>query len=456
MDRLAEQVVAWHNRHPLAKRISIYDVHTIGVVALPFMRSGSRAVPAGPIEPAMTDEPVEDAAPPAPTPSPPPLASPPPKPPWWQALTPLLAGLRLAPAAEAAWPLFSERFINKLSPRQIARFALRHGHSTPPGEPDWPQRDVPIDEALMARSAAKASGAWPFEMYLMSAGIDAGASRTRVLLAQGAGGRMEVLGRRCLNPLPVLLLAGLLLAAAGLASWALLPGKPDKTSTEAATPAASAVPPASVPVAQPPAASAAAAASAATPGLSASEPAATSPAMPIPAEEASAPAPDIRPQLVPQLRVGAASSPPLMAAASAPARASDALAVELNRKPASAPTEARTETKTEPNRIGNSAGLPTLSGRVDTPIKAGAAPGGKQVALVSPALAGKAEAEAMLERMRGMLGQTVRDPSALQAQVFQTHEGWRAAIWPFGSREEAQLINATLIARGLRTKAVDF
>ncbi|MFN5049014.1 hypothetical protein [Roseateles sp.] len=85
-----------------------------------------------------------------------------------------------------------------------------------------------------------------------------------------------------------------------------------------------------------------------------------------------------------------------------------------------------------------------------------AAPSGKQVALVSPASASKAEAEAALERMRSLLGETVRDPSSLQGHVFQTHEGWRAAVWPFPSREEAQLVNAILVARGLRTRAVDF
>ena len=40
-----------------------------------------------------------------------------------------------------------------------------------------------------------------------------------------------------------------------------------------------------------------------------------------------------------------------------------------------------------------------------------------QIAAYHSAKADLAEAEAMLERMRGMLGQTVRDPSALQAQV---------------------------------------
>jgi hypothetical protein len=90
------------------------------------------------------------------------------------------------------------------------------------------------------------------------------------------------------------------------------------------------------------------------------------------------------------------------------------------------------------------------------PAAPGAAPGSKQVALVSPASASKAEAEAQLERMRTLLGETLGEAGQLQGQVFQTHEGWRAAIWPFGSRAEAQLLNATLVARGLRTKAVDF
>jgi hypothetical protein len=80
------------------------------------------------------------------------------------------------------------------------------------------------------------------------------------------------------------------------------------------------------------------------------------------------------------------------------------------------------------------------------------------VALVGPVSANKADAEATLARMRSMLAgsQSGAGGAALQSQVFQTPEGWRPAVWPFASREEAQLINATLIARGMRTRAVDF
>ena len=79
------------------------------------------------------------------------------------------------------------------------------------------------------------------------------------------------------------------------------------------------------------------------------------------------------------------------------------------------------------------------------------------VALVGPPSASKAEAEARLEKLRAAVaGVQGKSGGSLQAQVFQTPEGWRAAVWPFASREEAQLINATLVSRGMKTRAVDF
>ena len=79
------------------------------------------------------------------------------------------------------------------------------------------------------------------------------------------------------------------------------------------------------------------------------------------------------------------------------------------------------------------------------------------VALVGPPSASKAEAEALLERLRTAVASVQgKSSGSLQSQVFQTPEGWRAAVWPFASREEAQLINATLVGRGLKTRAVDF
>lgn len=77
------------------------------------------------------------------------------------------------------------------------------------------------------------------------------------------------------------------------------------------------------------------------------------------------------------------------------------------------------------------------------------------VALVGPP-GTKAEAEALLQRMQAGLVGVHSNPAALQGEVIQTPEGWRATVWPFASREQAQLINATLIARGMKTKAVNF
>ncbi len=90
------------------------------------------------------------------------------------------------------------------------------------------------------------------------------------------------------------------------------------------------------------------------------------------------------------------------------------------------------------------------------------------VALVGPASKDKTEADKLLAVMLALAEPTMPAAptlegatpspavSSLQSQVFLTPEGWRPAIYPFSSREQAQLINANLVAHGLRTKAVNF
>lgn len=490
MDRLAEQVVAWHNRNPLAKRISIYDVHTIGVVALPFVGGSAAAhpeagaaAPAAPREPVMDPLPQADAAPadeaspqddgPAPQEQaataaapdagptmPAQLASP------AAAAKPLPAWLRWLPGPLRAWlpdparpyALFSERFINRLSAGRVARFAAAHGHASPPGAADWPQRAIPIDERLMAKAAKRGLGSWPYEIYLMSAGVDAGASRTRVLMAYGADRQLRVLGRRCLNPLALAVVGAVLLLFVGApALWlagrhkaAEEPAAAAVSAPVVAASAAASAPPAAAMASAPVSAPASAAASAAPAAEAASAPA--SEAASAPAPEASEATPDIRPQLVPR-REGRNERPPLATSTPSPAPATPAKPAAAGEKAAAPKEDPKPAPARSPERALNKeepADKPSVRGGGST------APGAKQVALVSPAVPSKAEAEAALERMRGMLEQTVRDPQSLQGQVFRTHEGWRAAIWPFATREEAQLINATLVARGLRTRAVDF
>ena len=472
MDRLPEHLVAWHNRHPLAKRITIYDVHTVGVVALPFMRSGRAAGPGDApelIEPVM-GEPVlpneeeaawaGDSALAEPNTNaahldaladqePPPPTAETMSPPRWQFW-------RRGAAAANSWPVFSERFIEGLSLRRIAALAQAHGYSQRPGDASWPLRDIGIDDRLIAKVGA-AGGAWPVEIYLISAAIDAGRSRSRVLIGRKGVSKTSppIVGKRCLSPIRVgaaavgvLVLAGAVVAALwrppveGAADVPVPPVAASSASASAAAPASAlaaapaastASAAASMPDAPPSETAVEAALTSASPAAPASEPAAE-PAS-APEHAASEPPPDIRPKLV-QRNYPPRAKQPTRSMLSAP---EDKPIEKAASTPVSAPA---TVSPTTPART------PPASTGTKAPTTV--------VALVGPPSANKAEAEAMLERLRTAVAGTQGKTRVMQGQVFQTPEGYRAAVWPFASREEAQLINAVLVARGLKTRAVDF
>lgn len=486
MERLTEQIVAWHNRHPLAKRISAFDVHTVGVIALPFMRQNRR--PPLPVEPVLSQEvdPLHDAEtrdalaeggegededggnePGAfsrfeTEGTPRKLRGPA----WLQGLQNQWFKLhRQRWGNHWQWPVFSEDLIPSLSAARVARFALDYGYNEAPGDPHWPRRTAAVDEAYVAKGSAKhRGGAWPFELFLVSAGIDAGSSRTRVLIGQGMGRSLMLSGRRCISPVRSAVAALLLVGGLAYASWSWL--HPD---SEAAMPAtgvtAPASAPASVPLAAPAASSAAPAASA--PAASASQAASSpeasaasssaspasaaavqnTPASAVPAsalpDQPSGPQPDIRPRLVQVNR--AASAPPLRSSseASAPAAPGKAASIaesKADKSEKSDKAEAKSDTKAAERKVAP----------VVPPLSA------KSVALVGPPLAKRAEAEAYLARMKEMLKGMAREPDALQLQVIETPAGFVPTVWPFATREQAQLINATMIARGMKTRAVDF
>jgi len=462
MDRLAEQVVDWHNRHPLAKRITIYDVHTIGIVALPFMRSGSGALGSagGQIEPVLTSEMVPAgpegadwhegttvaaelhpnaahldalADQEAPFAKRKPLET-------LRALLPLLWRRK----SMALWPVFSDRFIDNLSIKQVAAFADEHGYATRPGDASWPLRTIAVDDALAAAGFAGSSGAWPCELYLKSAAIDAGTSRSRVLIGRG-GLRPPVLGSRCLDPKRLGAAAAVIALLIGVPVWQMWPRSEPPQAGHAQ--AASAPRPASAPMVHPvtpiAAASAAsmpeAAASAAALAEAASTPASVPAAMPAASEAAP---PDIRPQILPlqggRTRGGKpiTDAPPIGRPASMPAAATH------EEQPAAKP-----------------------AAETATPMVPKAA---VVVALVGPPSRDKADAEKLLALMLELAQPSLPSPSLMasmpvpssvlpvQSQVFLTPEGWRPALYPFSSREQAQLINANLVAHGLKTKAVNF
>ncbi len=417
MDRLAEQIVAWHNRHPLARRIAVGDVHTVGVVALPFVRASAEA--GGLVEPVLTDAVTFDELAAAPRQS------------RMAALAQRLLGIarRMGRKPRTQWRAFSEKFLPGLSPARVERFALAHGFAEPPATPESrPWRVIVIDETM-----ASAHSGWPFELYLMTAGIDVGSRRTRVLAGRGIPS--EVIGRRLWNMRRVGAACAVLAMLIALGAWAVWPRRAAEPvpvpvpAPQSAASAASMPTPASAAAPELPAqpASQADAVSAPSAAASAADPAASEPV-------AEGPPPDIRPHLVE--RTDGIKRPPLRSS-----------------KPSEPAAEKVAERASEKDPAGVAAAKaepadPRLARLARSPEKV-------VVALVGPP-GSKAEAEALLKRMQAGLVGVHGNPETLQADVIQTPEGWRATVWPFPSREQAQLINATLVARGLKTKAVNF
>ena len=150
-----------------------------------------------------------------------------------------------------------------------------------------------------------------------------------------------------------------------------------------------------------------------------------------------------------------AAAPPPQATSAAPLKetVSTRAAAKGNTKHAT-PAETKTASSTPEPAASEPMTLPIAQTKPD--VREAARKGTSVVALVAPPTRNKAEAEATLARMRDLVRPMQADPELMQGQLFESPEGWRPAVWPFASRIEAQLINATLVARGLHTKAVDF
>jgi hypothetical protein len=323
---IAARVVAWHNRHPLARRLRLADVHSMGHVALPF------------VDPAAPGTPVAAAGS---------LRE--------RAMARARAGAPAAAAPAAGGPLqpaFQEDFVPPLAPAEVAAFAARHGIERGTEPVAAPVRHVP----------ARAGAGGVVWRWVLTAELRSGAARTRVLL--GAAPGAPVLGRRLWSLPRVGALAALGGATAALALALGLDRGLDRglePAPQAAVPAAAtaaATSAASAALASAPAAAAVAAApsapSALDPAPAASASAAADAAA---AEPAASRPPDVEP------RLGSIELPPIggivearrrEAAARAAAAASDAGAAPPAAA-ASAPVYALTtrllRTRTESQQI---------------------------------------------------------------------------------------------------------
>jgi hypothetical protein len=400
---LAAAVVAWHNRHPFALRIDAAQVSSFGVVALPFTAPGARPLGKVQLAPAVPRSADGSPVPPADASSVVPTSSPPDN------------GHVRAPGGLLG--AFDEAPIDDLSARDIADFALRHGSETRPGPPGWPQRDLPL--------APGAARTVPVVRFVYTAALEVKGEWRRVLL--GAGPEPAVLGRRLTSRRrQVAGGAGLLGLAllAGLAGTHWLRWSPSEGS---APPLASAKPAAS--------ATAVPADNSTRPAAAAVPPIATAPVKAITAE-----APVVGPTTPP-------ASAPLPQAPIRPA-ISDAEREAARR-------EAATLRQTTPpgRPAGGTPAVATASGPVASPTAAAAAAASDVVyAVVTPETKTRAGSQLRVVLMGAPTTRVMGQP---HAEVMQVGQGFRAVLWPFTNRAEAEQAKAALAGRGIPSEVVE-
>ncbi len=457
LQAVAACVVAWHNRHPLARRITRDHIQAIGYVALPYVAAGSAAEP--------TLEAPLDAAAPAPAAD------------VGEGATLREGAAAQAPQGEAPAatgalargalrPAFSEDFIAPVSTRRVARWAARRGSRLTPAPDGAPLRVV--------QRLASVPGV-PVTVHLLSAAIETGTLRARVLV--GAGERAAVLGPRLWSGprvaaaavLPLLLSAALLT----LSPW------PRTQGSEAATAAASA-PSAVVAAASEPSAVMAAASAPSAAMAAASEPSAAMAAASAPlAAMAAASVPvaaSAAAMIAPTTAEAAASAVPVVLAQAAEPHPEPRPAAKADGK-AAVPVDVAPrlgklnlplisdEDKAEARRVRRArdealaAGLPAsnavtaAAGGKGEPPPAGsqAAPA---FALSTRVLRTRAEAEQVRVAMDALL-RTVK-ASEIHTDILPQGDDWRVVGWPFARRDLAEQARTLLVARGMRVEIVAF
>lgn len=450
LDSLASHIVAWHNRHPLARRIGAQHVQSPGYVMLPFAAAADAAsdmnatVRSSTDQPAAADSPAGAGAtlreramaralqasadePPSPAQ---PGSTPPPAAPKFK--------LR---------PAFTEDFIPPLRPAAVAAFALKHG----------------ADEASPGKSAVRMvkpePGLAPGLMrrrWLLTAQIEIDGRRTRVLAGVGVG--PAVLGRRLWSLPRVALAVGLPL----LTVWVLamgVKGLLQPSEAQQASPAASA---AAMPShAASHAASAAPAAPAAPAALAAPVAPAASAASTAPSASSAAP--------VQTQAVAAAARPVAPAASQAPPNAPEppkdvdptwgrvqlpsiGPVADERRRTAAAARQANAASAAA--AVVTAPAAASLAQTRTGPSTPAAATAGPVFALSSRVIRTKSESEQIAEALRGLLA--TGDAPRLQVENMRSGDDWRVVCWPFATRDQADKARALLASRGMKFQVVDF
>ena len=433
LDSLASQIVAWHNRHPLALRIGVQHVQSLGYVVLPFAATTSAtAEPSAavnmPAEPAsLADAPEPDGA----TLRERAMA----RAAQASAETPDSLAPRTPRATAIASPLrpaFTEDFIRPLRPPAVAAFALQHGADEAAPGKHQPVRLVKPDARVALPLLQR--------RWLLTAQIDVDGRRSRLLA--GVGPTPALLGKRIWSLPRMGLAVGLpLLTVAVLAMGmkALL----EPAAVESALLAVAAVTrtgqAASAGAAAPGTTEKTVASAAAANTLAIADATPKTPAAPASAA-AALPATAERPVDVDPTwgRVNLPSIGP---------------AADERRRAAVAARQAAPETVAAPSRpmgLATLASAPPGAGQ-----KTGPAPmAGPAFALSSRLIRTKAESEQIADAMRGLLA--TGKHQQLLVEALRSGDDWRVVCWPFSSREQADKARDLLASRGMKLQVVDF
>lgn len=456
---LAGHVVAWHNRNPLARRISVQHVHSLGYVMLPFAGTTPTAAAAGPARAAAADAGAEPLPPEAMTGSLRERA---------MARAQLDAqsasaqpdGSPPSPAAPVQLrPAFDEDFLPPHSPKAVRRWAARQAvaQTTPRG-------DVQVRKV---KAEAGLSEAEQLPRWVLTAQIEVDGARTRVLV--GPGAQPAVLGRRLISPARILLLCALAGVLAGLALWVrgLEPGapgpKPAAAASSAATSAASAVAaPASASLPASAASATRLSVAVATPQVTASAPPqASAPAHasapttmvatpPAAAASSAPPAPVAAPALRPldvEPRLGQIDLPSLGPRIDARRRRAQEAAASAAEAASGAPA-APSPAASGPARSA----APVQA--VQPPAAAMPAPAGPSFAVATRLLRTRSESEQVAAAIRELLSKQPGPP--VRVEVLAAGDDWRVVGWPYTDRALAEKARALLAARGMKVQVIDF
>lgn len=507
-DQVVARVVAWHNRHPLAERIRADQVHSVGIVGLPFSVQGAvlREAPAPAPPPAPAEAPVAAAvapetpaavpAEPSPAPEPEPAsdeAAPdaetvvelvtdaPPEPP--QEAPP-------APAADAEAPTILDRALVPAAPEPAAEA------SPEPAAPEFRPADLPprprggwlqalvrrlrrqpeawrplFSDDFIAPLSPRRVAAWAQRHGLAEPPMDGDLPRRRIEVDPrhrrdgDSGCEVELqlitaaigVGERRVR----LLLApgekGAVLGprhwsrkrlatggGAGLAGVALVAGLVFTLRGAEPAPTQAAALPAS--------AAASAAASAPMAAQAAVEPASSASAVaaaPSAAAASSAHAAGSESTVAAAPAASAASAADSPAAASAPAAA---VAIAPPAPVNVRPRRGRVE-------------LPPLVERLDTTERAtlrqegralrgeGAPVADRAWALVTAPLADRRQSERVAAQLQAV---ALLQPVPMRTELLPVGRQWRAVFWPFTSQQDAEKVRLALADKGLKTELMEF